>query len=133
MTFTRSGWRRLSGSTRRRTRKGRHDPMNHIGPTPSPEMYVTQEDIDCQCARCGSSCDYERCWNCEDGYSDHDCGEDCCMCRHPEPNVRCDICDGRGGWNNCLSPREWCKAHPLSGRQDVERGSIEWFTIERGA
>ena len=41
------------------------------------------------------------CWNCEDGYSDHDCGDDCCCCADPEPNVRCDICRGKGGWFRC--------------------------------
>lgn len=38
------------------------------------------------------------CWNCEEGYSHHDCGEDTCCCLYPENNVRCDICRGRGGW-----------------------------------
>lgn len=41
------------------------------------------------------------CWNCDEGYSDHDCGEDCCVCFHPENNVRCDICNGKGGWYRC--------------------------------
>lgn len=26
----------------------------------------------------------------------HDCGEDCCSCLEPEPNVTCDVCDGTG-------------------------------------
>jgi hypothetical protein len=39
------------------------------------------------------------CWQCGgEGVSDHDCGEDCCNCLHPEDNVRCDICEGKGGW-----------------------------------
>lgn len=39
------------------------------------------------------------CWNCGgEGYSDHDCGEDCCACLYPEDNVVCDICNGEGGW-----------------------------------
>lgn len=41
------------------------------------------------------------CWNCEDGYSGHDCGEDVCCCLHPEDNQRCDICNGKGGWMRC--------------------------------
>jgi len=36
------------------------------------------------------------CWNCVDGFSHHDCGEDTCCCLNPEYNVRCDICDGKG-------------------------------------
>ncbi len=39
------------------------------------------------------------CYNCEDGLTaDHDCGEDCCACADPEPNVFCDVCDGKGYW-----------------------------------
>lgn len=39
------------------------------------------------------------CENCgESGYDGHDCGEDCCVCASPSPNVRCDICHGAGGW-----------------------------------
>jgi hypothetical protein len=39
------------------------------------------------------------CWNCGgEGFSDHDCGEDCCCCAFPEDNVVCDICEGEGGW-----------------------------------
>lgn len=33
--------------------------------------------------------------DCDDGRY-HDCGEDCCMCRYPEPNRRCEECQGRG-------------------------------------
>lgn len=87
------------------------------------------EEWDCQCARCGSGCHYEHCGQCEDGYSDHDCGEDCCCCLYPEPNVVCDLCDGHGGWYLCMSSPEWCKANPLEGREHIERGQIEWFTV----
>jgi hypothetical protein len=38
------------------------------------------------------------CWNCDEGYSGHECGEDCCACLEPEDNVVCDICRGAGGW-----------------------------------
>lgn len=82
---------------------------------------------DCQCARCGSSCDFVECDQCEDGYSDHDCGDDCCCCLHPKPNVTCSFCHGYGGWNKCLSSPEWCKTNPLPGREAVQRGDLEWF------
>lgn len=36
-----------------------------------------------------------------DGYSGHDCGEDTCCCLHPEENMRCDVCEGTGGWWTC--------------------------------
>lgn len=48
------------------------------------------------------------CWRCggeageRSGYSHHDCGEDCCACFDPEPNVRCDVCKGKGGHLICL-------------------------------
>lgn len=42
--------------------------------------------------------DWEHCYNCEDGYSGHDCGEDCCPCLDPEENMVCQVCEGRGGW-----------------------------------
>lgn len=38
------------------------------------------------------------CGQCDEGYSYHDCGEDTCCCLNPEPNVRCDTCEGKGGW-----------------------------------
>ncbi len=50
----------------------------------------------CRC--CEMVTHYVDCTNCEDGYSGHDCGEDCCCCLDPEPNVVCDICEGKGGW-----------------------------------
>lgn len=86
---------------------------------------------DCQCARCGSSCDYQVCEQCGgEGVDGHDCGEDCCMCRYPEENMTCGICLGSGGWQTCLSSREWCEGNPLAGREDVKRGNIEWFPVE---
>lgn len=88
------------------------------------------QDWDCQCARCGSSADYQQCDQCAgDGFDWHDCGEDCCMCADPEDNMPCDICRGRGGWYRCLSSKEYCEANPLPGRQHIARGKIEWFVI----
>lgn len=40
------------------------------------------------------------CWDCQgERFVDHDCGEDCCVCLDPEPNVLCDTCMGEGGWS----------------------------------
>jgi hypothetical protein len=56
------------------------------------------------CKSCAVNChayqfrEWEPCWNCEDGYTGHHCGEDTCCCKFPEDNVTCDICDGKGGW-----------------------------------
>jgi len=55
------------------------------------------------CKKCGSSVAWIECENCEDGYSHHDCGEDTCCCIDPQPNVKCDICNGKGGWWVCLN------------------------------
>lgn len=85
---------------------------------------------ECQCGRCGSSVDFEECWNCGgERFSGHDCGEDCCCCLDPEENVVCDVCRGRGGWDHCISSSEWCQANPIPGREHVERGIIEWFPV----
>lgn len=86
-------------------------------------------DWDCQCARCGSSLMTEHCGQCEDGYSDHDCGDDTCCCLYPVLNVPCDLCDGRGFWNVCLSSYEWCQANPLPGREQVPRSKPEWYVV----
>ena len=73
-----------------------------------------------QCARCGSSCGFLDCGNCDEfGYSHHDCGEDCCCCLRPENNVVCQWCNGSGGSWHCLSTPGWCEAHPLPGREHI--------------
>lgn len=47
---------------------------------------------------CGCSV-WVDCWKCGgSGNMFHDCGEDTCCCLDPVDNVRCDICDGEGGW-----------------------------------
>lgn len=39
----------------------------------------------------------EDCPNCAGtGFSSHECGEDTCCCLHPEDNVICDWCGGKG-------------------------------------
>lgn len=95
----------------------------HIGKHPLPEMYAEGLEIDCQCARCGSSCDWQECIECYDGqYEDADCSGVVWM-------NRCNACEGRGGTQRCMSSHEWCEANPLPGRESVKRGKIEWFTI----
>lgn len=101
-----------------------------IGDHPPDSFYRAGVEIDCQCARCGSSIDSERCEFCEDGFYGHDCGEDCCPCLHPEENVPCVYCGGTAVWHRCMSSPEWCGANPLPGRERVQRGTVEWFTVE---
>lgn len=100
--------------------------MNHIGERPTNEMYESGLEIDCQCARCGSSCELVRCTECEDGYIEEDYGDDVV----PDfVTVACQNCHGYSGWNVCGSSRQWCEANPLPGRESVKRGKLEWFTI----
>jgi hypothetical protein len=55
-----------------------------------------------KCEMHGREKEWVDCWRCGgEGYSEHDCGEDCCVCLHPEPNVRCDICHGKGEYPLC--------------------------------
>lgn len=89
---------------------------------------------DCQCARCGSSVTMLYCERCggdgeigDDGWEDEggwiDSG-------YP---YNCPDCGGEGSWYECLSPLDWCESHPIPGRESIERGKVEWFTIERGS
>lgn len=58
------------------------------------------------CPHCGADVTWVQCEQCDPdypGFSHHDCGEDCCCCLDPVPNVPCDVCDGKGGWWVCLS------------------------------
>lgn len=73
-----------------------------------------------QCARCGSSAEWESCEGCGgDGLSRHDCGEDSCWCADDAANVTCGECGGRGGRWHCLSSRDWCESNPLPDRENV--------------
>lgn len=92
------------------------------GPPTTPAQAEAMEQ-DCQCARCGSSCGWVDCSDCLSGIinTEDDEGFD---------DVEfCTTCDGSGGWWCCLSSGEWCGAHPLVGREQVERGAVEWFDI----
>ena len=101
-------------------------PQTVIGGSPQNDG----REWDCQCARCGSSIDWEACTNCGgDGLVGHDCGEDCCCCLYPEDNVVCDICRGECSFPVCISGYTWCLLHPLPGRLEIEPDTPEWFTL----
>lgn len=77
------------------------------------------------CARCGTYAEWRDCEECDGlGLLDHDCGEDCCVCANPEPNVPCEYCFGHGGWWECMNESDLCEAHPLPGKEGVERGMV---------
>lgn len=85
---------------------------------------------ECHCARCGSSLEFETCEMCGgEGVDGHDCGEDSCCCMHPDDNITCDACLGRGAWPRCMSSFEWCEAHPLPGRAETKRSTPEWYAV----
>lgn len=97
----------------------------HIGSHPHPDMYAPGLEIDCQCARCGSSMHHVSCGACAgEGLPEYP-GED--------PEDECEECRGLGGWWECLSSSEWCEGNPLPGREDVARGAIKWFTHKEPA
>lgn len=74
----------------------------------TPDQVVLAHDVSEQiCSKCTNEMYWRECWNCEDGFSDHDCGEDCCCCLDPEPNVVCDTCDGDTGWYQCPHCSPW--------------------------
>ena len=85
-------------------------------------------DWDCQCARCGSSMNYEHCVSCGGlGWTEDDENHFCAS------RVTCADCGGDGGWVECLSGVAWCEAHPLPGCEGVKGGTAEWFRITPAA
>lgn len=72
------------------------------------------------CGRCAASTTWVECEQCDEGFTHHDCGEDCCACLDPEDNVVCDICLGSCGRYVCNASMEWCEEHPLPDRKEVE-------------
>jgi hypothetical protein len=80
---------------------------------------MKERDRFCQRCKCCST-DWEDCYNCVDGYSDHDCGDDTCCCLNPKDNVRCDICDGEGGWVVCIGG---CDEQGNHSREAASSGS----------
>lgn len=98
----------------------------HFGPQPPAELFQENTEIDCQCARCGCSCDSSRCNECEDGVVWDRHGFD----DEGGPAYTCPECNGDFISHWCLSSEEWCEANPLPGRESVRRGTIEWFAVK---
>jgi len=68
------------------------------------------------CKKCGTEVFWSDCYACDEGHSHHDCGEDTCCCLNPEPNVKCDICNGDGGWWVCT----FCDSSHTTKKGDEE-------------
>lgn len=79
------------------------------------EWFRHGDEEGCQCARCGSSCTFEDCYECAgDGYFEGYDEED------EDVFLDCKTCGGNGGWHVCLSGAAWCLAHPIAGREEQE-------------
>ena len=99
---------------------------------------------DAQCARCGSSVEFEDCWYCGgEGFTAPGAlYEEDPLWYDPEDSEPCRECRGNGGWLVCVSSGHgedadsgpnWCEAHPMKGREETPCGAIEWFVVEREA
>lgn len=78
---------------------------------------MSPPSIECQCARCGSSCDWLNCSQCggegEVEYREPDSYDD------EEDTRPCSYCGGDGGSWHCDSTPELCTANPLKGREAI--------------
>jgi hypothetical protein len=75
-----------------------------------------EDEEDCQCGRCGSSCFFDECEWCG-GEGEREVDDDEEMGFYVR---QCDRCRGsRGSWR-CGGSRDWCEANPLAGREGIE-------------
>ena len=79
------------------------------------DVYAPPDDHGPTCESCGGDdMSWVDCGQCgAEGVDGHDCGEDVCCCLDPEENVRCDTCEGKGGWWIC---------HPCATKAGAARG-----------
>lgn len=63
--------------------------------------YEDPEDDYHYCGTCGSELDWADCYmiDCEEGY--YDLGEEDCINYDPGTYMKCEACDGKGGWWYC--------------------------------
>ena len=86
----------------------------------SIEYFRVGDEVDMQCARCGSSCFRVECPECGgEGYvEDDDDG------MGDAEIVTCSECHGIGGYWRCISSREYCEAHPKAGRDSIPSSAL---------
>lgn len=100
----------------------------HIGRRPPNDG----GEWECQCARCGSSVEFDSCNRCGgDGWTAiGELYEEDPLWYDVDDIRPCYDCGGECGWYFCISSTEYCEAHPLPGREQTPRGTIEWFKLE---
>lgn len=88
-------------------------------------------EYDYQCARCGSSIQWEQCGACggEGITGPGELYEQDPLWYDPDDYENCHQCDGEASWGICISSPEWCDANPVPGRESVKRGTIEWYPV----
>lgn len=88
---------------------------------------------DCQCARCGSSLEWHECSACggEGITGPGELYEQDPLWYDMDDYETCHQCGGEASFQSCLSSEEWCKTHPLKGRENIESGTPEWFVVNR--
>jgi hypothetical protein len=86
---------------------------------------------DCQCARCGSSLEWEPCGACggEGITAPGELYELDPLWYSPDDYSECHQCGGDAAYQFCVSSPEWCEAHPIIGRESIASGTPEWFAI----
>lgn len=86
---------------------------------------------ECQCARCGSSLQWVHCsWCCGSGTTEPgELYEEDPLWYNPDDFEPCHQCGGQAAYPMCLSSEGWCEANPISGREETQRDTPEWFAI----
>lgn len=108
-------------------------PPNVIG-LRCPNEYdreARQWDWNYQCARCGSSLDFEQCSECG-GEGTTQPGElhEYDPLWYDEDDIEtCHLCDGQASFPYCCSSYLWCLTHPLPGRIEIPPSTPEWFAM----
>lgn len=78
------------------------------------------------CARCGGDAVFERCDQCEDGYTaPGELYEGDPLWYDEDDTEPCSTCHGEGGFRFCGNSDAWCQDNPLPGREGVKDGALE--------
>jgi hypothetical protein len=92
---------------------------------------VPGDDWECQCARCGSSIQFDPCASCGgDGWTEPgELYEQDPLWYDQNDTEACPDCDGEGSFAICISSRRWCQTHASVGRGKYPRHTVEWFHV----